>query len=128
MEYTPPPPGGQPQPLQPKNRPTSVTILAVLYIIGGVMWIGMGAIFYSMGGFMLTAILPSLGILCLAVPMLIALLYFVIAIGLLKGMGWARILAIIFAIIGLLGFPIGTILSIIILIYLFKDEVKEYFN
>ena len=73
-------------------------------------------------------IFPEVGIVCWAVFGIIALLYFVIAFGLWKGMGWARMVAIIFAIIGLLGFPIGTIISIVILVYLFKDDVKAYFE
>ncbi|MFO7791793.1 MAG: hypothetical protein R6W73_02280 [Candidatus Saliniplasma sp.] len=125
MEYQqpPPPPGGQ----GPKERPTGITILAVLYIIGGLLMLSVPV--------MMTAIIPmdvpliaDIGIICWAVFGIIALLYFVVAFGLWKGQGWARIVAIILAILGLLNFPIGTIISIVILIYLFKDEVKAYFD
>lgn len=125
MEYQqpPPPPGGQ----GPKERPTGITILAVLYIIGGLLMLSVPV--------MMTAIIPmdvpliaDIGIICWAVFGIIALLYFVVAFGLWKGQGWARIVAIILAILGLLNFPIGTIISIVMLIYLFKDEVKAYFD
>ncbi len=125
MEYQQPPPppsGGN----RPKERPMGVTILAVLYALQGLFMIGLPIMF--------TAILPfdlffaEVTIICWAVFGVIALIYFVIAYGLLKGAGWARIVAIIFAIIGLINIPIGTIISIVILIYLFKDEVKAYFK
>ncbi len=121
MEY------GQPSPSNTggkKERPTSITILAILYILAGVMWIGMGAFFGIVG----LDFLPALGAICFAVPAILGVLYLVIAIGLWTGQNWARMVAIIFAVIGLLGFPIGTIISIIILILLFKDNVKAYFK
>ncbi len=66
--------------------------------------------------------------MCWLVFGIIALVYFLIGFGLLKGKGWARVVAIILAIIGLLNVPIGTIISIIILIYLFKPETKAFFQ
>ncbi len=116
----------------PRERPTGITILAALYIIEGLLILA--------APLMLTAMLaPLMGTsgssgagalmtICWVVFGLIALIYFLIAYGLLKGQGWARIVAIIFAIIGLLDIPIGTIISIIILWYLFKPEVKAWFQ
>lgn len=144
--YGPPPggapPGGPPPmapmpPAGPMERPTGVTILAILYFIQGIMMLlvpvmvsvclaqmfSLPGVEESGGGDDLLAA----GLMCWLIFGIFALINFVIGIGLLKGKGWARILAIIFAIIGLANVPIGTIISIIILIYLFKADVKAYF-
>ncbi|MGM0405981.1 MAG: hypothetical protein ACQEQM_07570 [Thermoplasmatota archaeon] len=125
MEYQQPPPpsGGQ----GPKERPTGITILAVLYIIGGLMMLSVPVMFSAMIPFEIP-FFAEVGVVCWAVFGILALLYFLVAFGLWKGQGWARMVAIILAIIGLINFPIGTIISIILLIYLFKDEVKAYFD
>jgi hypothetical protein len=123
--------------MAPMERPTGVTILAVLYFVQGVMML----IFPIMFSICLASMMSlpgaeeadtggalGAGILCWAVFGILALFYFIIGIGLLKGQNWARVVAIIFAIIGLINVPIGTIISIIILIYLFKADVKAYFQ
>jgi hypothetical protein len=119
------------------GRPTGVTILAILYFIQGIMWLAFAVIASVCLASFLT--LPgveeadtggalAVGAICWVVLGIIALFYFIVGFGLLKGQGWARIVAIILAILGLLNFPIGTIISIIILLYLFKEDVKAYFS
>ncbi len=49
-------------------------------------------------------------------------------IGLLQGKRWGRIVGIVNAALSLLLVPIGTVIGILILIYLLKPEVREYFN
>jgi hypothetical protein len=49
-------------------------------------------------------------------------------IGLLKGKRWGRIISIINATLSLFLVPIGTVIGILVLIYLLKPEVREYFN
>ena len=49
-------------------------------------------------------------------------------IGILKAKNWGRIISIINAILGLLNIPIGTAIGILVLIYLMKPEVREYFE
>ena len=49
-------------------------------------------------------------------------------IGLLRGKGWGRILAIVNAILSLFAVPIGTVIGALVLVYLFKPEVKAYFE
>lgn len=73
-------------------------------------------------------IFPEMTVICWGIFGIVALFYFVTGYGLYKGKDWARLIAIVFAIIGLINIPIGTVISIIILIYLFKDEVKAYFE
>ena len=43
-----------------------------------------------------------------------------------EGKGWARIAAIVIAILGLLNFPVGTALGIFMLIGAFDPEVQQY--
>ena len=48
--------------------------------------------------------------------------------GLLRMKGWARWLAFILAIFGLVAFPVGTVIGALIIWYLLKDEVRETFE
>ena len=48
-------------------------------------------------------------------------------IGPIKGKSWGRVLAIVYAVLDLFAIPIGTIIGVLSLIYLFRQEVKEYF-
>jgi hypothetical protein len=123
-------------PMPPAGRPAGVTILAVLYFIQGILMLLVPIMVSVCLASMLS--LPGVeeaegdifaaGALCWIVFGILALVYFLIGFGLLKGAGWARIVAIILAIIGLFNVPIGTIISIIILWYLFKPEIKAYFT
>jgi uncharacterized Tic20 family protein len=42
--------------------------------------------------------------------------------------GWARWLAIVLAALGLLAFPVGTVIGALIIWYLLKDEVRQAFE
>ena len=67
----------------------------------------------------------------LSLAVLVLLLYIGLAvtggIGLLKGREWGRILGIIHAALALSLIPIGTVIGVLSLIYLTKDEVRGYF-
>jgi len=67
--------------------------------------------------------------LSIAIIVLLALFSLSVAagIGLIKGKSWGRILAIVNAFLDLFSFPIGTTIGVLTLIYLFRQEVKEYF-
>ena len=71
-------------------------------------------------------ILASVGALCFFLPGIIA--YIVAGYGLLKYKGWARILAIILAILNLVLFPIGTVLGIYTLVIMFNGETEALFR
>ena len=111
-----------------EDKPAGVVILAVLYGLEALVTLGLGALFVAGGGFIGLGlgggIFAGLGIGIL----IVGLIQLLIAWGLWTLQSWARTIAIIFAIIGLIGFPIGTIISIIILWYLFKPEIKEAFH
>ena len=72
------------------------------------------------------SILVSIGALCFFLPGVIA--YVLAGYGLLKYKSWARILAIILAILNLILFPIGTALGIYTLVIMFNEEVKALFK
>ena len=72
------------------------------------------------------SILASIGALCFFLPGVIA--YALAGYGLLKYKSWARILAIILAILNLILFPIGTALGIYTLVIMFNDEAEALFN
>ena len=72
------------------------------------------------------SILASLGALCFFLPGVIA--YVLAGYGLLKYKSWARILAIILAILNLILFPIGTALGIYTLVIMFNEEANALFR
>jgi hypothetical protein len=134
------------------KRPTGVTIIAILNIIGGIIMLVGG-----IGAAAVGALLPSLpiseGDLSGVPPMLlgagaiavgviliiIGILSFVVAYGLLKGMGWAWTLTLVLSIIsivlnaislatGNVGGIISIIISAIIVYYLYRPHVKAFFG
>jgi hypothetical protein len=79
-----------------------------------------------------TGNMPMVGaVFGLSVAILILLCYLVVAviggIGLLMGKEWGRITAIVHSGLSLCSFPIGTVIGVMSIIYLTKQEVKEYF-
>jgi hypothetical protein len=131
-----------------KKVPAGVKVISVLYYIGAVLSILFGLFFIIFGaGFtqafadlgMATAGLGAYFIIIAIIIIALGILGIFIGRGLWKGQGWARILAIIFAILGFLG-AIGSIImgsfaSIINLIIqgwiggylLFSKKVKAAF-
>ncbi len=113
--------------------PAGVRILAILYMIGGIMWI-VDAFIYT---FYMMSLIPhnvplyhlmANTVCCWIGTIILTGLYFGIAGGLLKGFPGAWMWALIFAIVGLINVPIGTIISIVVLIYLFTPNVREWFR
>jgi type II secretory pathway pseudopilin PulG len=114
------------------DRPLPVTILAVLNLVGGVL--------AALAGVALALLVlvgsaqgdgPGERVVFLAfgaVLLLIGVLQVVTGIGLLKLRPWARTLEIVVAGIGLLGIPCGTIVSVLILVYMLKPEVRTLFS
>ncbi|MBP7708578.1 hypothetical protein KA107_02740 [Candidatus Pacearchaeota archaeon] len=126
--------------------PTGVKILSVLAYIGAVLSlvVGLAMIFGAsfisslipagtlpmMGGLLVGAGLIFAGI----IAVLLAILDYFVGRGLWNGQNWARILVLIFAVLGILGslMPfniVSIVIDGVIIWYLgFKDNAKAYFK
>ena len=138
------------------ERPTGVTILAVLYFIG-TAFLGICGLLFIVGGSMLSglaqsggpgsAIFAAGGAVVGGVFLVLALLELAIGIGFIKLQNWARVVAIVFTGIAVLFGVIGMFsllvhvvvfalmvrlitlaIQIWILVYLFKPHVKQAFG
>jgi hypothetical protein len=138
------------------ERPTGVTILAVLTFIGAGFLLIVGILFFA-GGAMLSHVLATgpgasmlLGVggaVLGSVLLVLGIVQLAIAVGLLKLQNWARILLIVFVALSLLSsgggllfsfahiFPllmfrhiVTVAIDIWILIYLLKPHVKQAFG
>ena len=70
--------------------------------------------------------LVTAGILCFLIPG--GILDIIAGYGLLNFKNWARVLSIIFAILNLLNFPLGTAVAIYTLVIMFNSETKVLFE
>lgn len=107
----------------------AILFIALPVVLGiGDIWVGSWGHWngweYSPG-----LVAPIIG---LSIALVILLAYFVISlaagIGTLLGKAWSRVLGIIHAVTGLINFPLGTVIGVLIIIYLGKDEVRDYFE
>jgi len=111
---------------------THVKVVGWLWIANGVLSILMtiiGLAVINWPGVILSlrdSLLASFGALCFFLPGIVA--YIVSGYGLLNYKSWARILAIILAILNLILFPIGTLIGIYTLWVMFNDETKALFE
>jgi hypothetical protein len=111
---------------------TNVKVVGWLWIANGALSILMlliGLLVINWPGVVPNArdsFLASFGALCFFLPGVIA--YILAGFGLLKYMSWARILAIILAILNLILFPIGTAVGIYTLVIMFNDEAEALFR
>src|SRR3954467_10281785 len=95
------------------NRPTGVTVIAVLYYIGAAFFLCMGLVFIVGGAAIATMMAEKTGLSAAVVAgagIAVAILFFVFAAlhafvgwGLMALKEWARIVAIVLAGLGLLG-------------------------
>ncbi len=108
-----------------KHRPLGVTIIAILTIIGGLIFLASGLVLLIIG----------IGIILLA----LGIAYLVMAYGLWKGRGWAWTITLILSAIGIVvalisiaAGNIGAIFSIVIhgivIYYLYRPNVKAFFG
>jgi type IV pilus assembly protein PilA len=107
------------------ERPTLIAVLAVMQFMGAALWllIGLGGMIAGLAGggpqpeqLVAVWVLIAIGILEVAC-----------GIGLWKLKPYGRTLQLAFAWIGLLAFPFGTVIGILILVYLFKPGIKVLF-
>lgn len=99
------------------------TVMGVLVSLGVLLfgpWINGAALWQQEGGIIALAIMLSVSgvFLALGVPSLMA------GIGLLNHKSWARVLAIVLAIVALTSFPIGTAAGIYVLWVLTQKETE----
>ena len=119
-----------------------VTILSILEAIVGVYYVvtGLGefpsppssAIIRSLAGIP-SEIIPMIPRVLGAVLILFGLVSILLAWGLWTGKGWARMVALVFAILGiilnLVSFHIiGLVLDVILIYYLTRSNVKKFFT
>jgi hypothetical protein len=113
--------------MESRTRPIGVTILSILAGINGIVGIALGII--------ASLIIPPAGI----IGIVIGLAWFVLAWGLWAGKGWAWIITVIIAIISIIFNLFGAItghveqvisliIAAVMLYYLFRPNVKEYFG
>jgi len=132
-------------PPPPPRRPTGITVLALLQFVGGAIAIILGLVFIAVGPMlpgiaaglppMLSALVSILGVFLL-VAGLVAL---VVGWGLWTGKGWAWWLTVIIECLGLvsglvsiasgdLSALFGLAIAALILWYMFKPHVKNFFG
>ena len=113
------------------KRPELLIAIAIWrFIVASLLAIGIIAIaVFAIPAAVEDADTGALFALSISVIVLLALisLSVVAGIGLIKGKSWGRTLAMVTAILDLFSFPIGTTIGVLTLIYLFRQEVKEYF-
>ena len=112
------------------RRPNVVTFLAVLYFLSGLMEAAVAIYLANAGRHNAQGLFPEIRIYAfLAIGIAIgAMILAGMSYGLIAMRSWGRILQIIVSILGLLAFPLGTIISIMLLIYFFKPGVKALFS
>ena len=140
-----------------KKRPTGVTIIAILNIIGGIIMVAAGLVLIAAGSF-LPSLPPSafegsemdlsgipmsfVGGAAIAmggVIIALGIVSFIVAYGLMKGMTWAWNLTVVLSIISIVlnaisiatgnfGGIISIIISGVIIYYLYRPHVKAYFG
>lgn len=110
----------------PMVRPPVVTVLAILQVIGGALVLLFGLL--SIGAGTLSGPVPALGAVVAAMFVALGALQLACGIGLWTLKPWGYTLQILLAVIGLIGFPIGTILSVCILVLFLRPGAKVLFS
>lgn len=134
VRKSPPPfPGNMQYPSTPTSldlmqRPTIISVLAILHFIGAGFYLlaALGLTFAISRSNELEARTPFM--IIAAVCLVFMIIHAFTGVGLWKLRPFGRTLQIILAILALISIPIGTIIGIFILIYMFKPEVKTLFS
>ena len=126
-----------------KKRPDLLLLVAIWLFLSAFLYlIGIAAIatFALPGAFghfgpvdIGPPLYPDIGaIFGLSVGMFVLLCCFALSlaggIGILKAKSWGRIISMVVAVLSLIWFPVGTVLGVLVIIYLAKSEVREYFE
>jgi uncharacterized membrane protein HdeD (DUF308 family) len=108
-----------------KHRPLGVTIIAILTVIGGLIFLGSGLVLLIVG----------IGVILLA----LGIAYLVMAYGLWKGRGWSWTITLILMVIGIIvaiasivagngASIVSIIIHAVIIYYLYRPNVKAFFG
>ena len=137
-----------------KKRPTGVTIIAILIIIGGILLLLAGIAGVAVGSLSISEIIGLGFVIIGAIILAVGIGYLVVSYGLLKGKKWSWTITVILLYIGIAinvvsiiifgyftfdtdtssflttnsGSIAGIIISVIILYYLYRPHVKSYFG
>jgi hypothetical protein len=115
----------------------ALTLIAAVIVFGAMLMVGgfLGSVGVFSGDVEAARAMPFigggmvlLGTFIAAFLGLLSLPGVIAGIGLFKRKSWARFLAIVVAALGLLHFPIGTLVGIYTLIVLAQDAADNYFN
>ena len=100
---------------------------AIFLVIGGFVLVLLSGIGFARGDPTATAILSVVGASVGILMMVLALPTLLAGYGLLTGKSWGRILAIVVGVLGLLNFPIGTLIGVYTLWVLLQEDAAPYF-
>jgi hypothetical protein len=141
--------------LEIKKRPTGVTVIAILIIIGGILLLLAGIGGVAVGSLFISSQIIGLGFVIIgAIVLAVGIGYLVVSYGLLKGKRWSWTITVVLLFIGIAinvvsiiifgyftfdtdtssflttnsGSIAGIIISVIILYYLYRPHVKSYFG
>jgi hypothetical protein len=108
------------------RRPRLITIFAILQLCSGLSmtWAAVALANFSRSNRDLGTLTTALA----ATSAIAAVAMFAAAYGLWTLRPWGRILQIVIALPGLAGFPVGTLVSVAMLAYLFKQGVRVIFS
>jgi hypothetical protein len=141
--------------LEIKKRPTGITVIAILIIIGGILLLLAGIGGVVVGSLFISSQIIGLGFVIIgAIILAVGIGYLVVSYGLLKGKRWSWTITVVLLFIGIAidvasiiifgyfainmdtssflttnsGSIAGIIISVIILYYLYRPHVKSYFG
>ncbi len=100
---------------------------ALFLVLAAFLWVLLAGIGIASGEPDARAVLTIVGTALAMFFSLIAVPGVVAGAGLLRRKSWGRILAIVVSILGLLNFPLGTIIGAYALWVLFQDSAQAYF-
>ena len=115
---------------------TTFFMLATLFMIG-VLIFGNGMGLYEYVTDQITQVSPDLNVgfgltfffgVLLALTISFTVFHLIVGVGLLRGSKLFWFVQIALCVIGLLGFPLGTILNTVILVFFFQAPVRDFFK
>jgi hypothetical protein len=140
--------------LEIKKRPTGVTVIAILVIIGGILLLLAGIGVVVVGSLSISQIIGLGFVIIGAIILAVGIGFLVVSYGLLKGKRWSWTITVILLFIGIAidvasiiifgyftfnmdtssflinnsGSIASIIISVIILYYLYRPHIKSYFG